>query len=266
VNLLSARPTWWPRDPHGYVFLGQAIDEIGRAKFKEWTGTEPDTKDVALLPSLAEADHWAKGHADRLLTDHRPDLPPRRCYHLSDPEFVDEQWTVAFDLARRLHDERRPALERLRSVQDEISAACEAGILVTAVRGHDGKMQECPRQWWNTEQLESRFSRCKLNPRDPFDDHSLAARSDDHLWIFVTGASLHQFTARLGSLPASSDQTVVILEAKANLWPKGIPPGLRVKEQEAMIAAWLKEHGRHVPTEEALKKAFQRARRGTKNQ
>jgi hypothetical protein len=263
---MSERPAWWPRDPHGYVFLGQAIDQVGRAKFKEWTGTEPETKDVSLLPSsLAIADHWAKGHADRLLTGHRPDIPPRRCYHLSDPEFTDEQWTVAIELARRLNGEGKPALERLRSVQDEISTASEAGTLLTAVRGPDGEMQECPRKWWNAERLEDRFNRCKLNPHDPFDDRSLGAKRDDYLWIFVTGDGLHQFLTRLGSLTASSDQTVALLEAMGGLWPKGIPAGIRAKEQREKIAGWLRDNGRRVPTDQALAKAIQRAKKGAKN-
>jgi hypothetical protein len=259
---MGARPAWWPRNPHGYVFLGEAIDQIGRATFQDWTGAEPDTEDVPLLPTLLkEADHWAKGHADRLLSKHCPHLPSRV---FSDPQFTDEQWGIAVELARRIHDERQPSLARLCRVHDEILTACEAGVLTTAVRERDGDMRESPRKWWNGAGLETRLKRCKLNPDDPFGASRMMPKEDVYLWIFVTAGSLNLLLSRLGDVSAPSDQTVAILEAISNLWPKEIPAGIRAKERREKIAAWLKDKGRHVPPDDALDRAIQRAMKGAK--
>jgi hypothetical protein len=252
------RPAWWPRNPQGYVFLAEAIGHIGRTRFQDWTGSEPDTEDVPLLPaSLAAADHWAKGHAERLLAEHSPDLSFPR-YPLSGPEFTNEQWSAAIKLARRLHDERQPALERLRFVHDKTLAPFEDGSLISAVREHNGNMRECPRRWWNGDGLERRLKRCKLNPDDPFDRSRLMSKDDDYLWIFVTAATLNLLLARLGA----SEQTLSILEATSSLWPLGVPSGIRAKERREEIARWLKNNGRHVPTDEALDTAIQRALKG----
>ena len=81
---------------------------------------------------------------------------------------------------------------------------------------------------------------------------------------FVTTGSLSLLLSQLGGVSAPSDQTVAILEAIANLWPKGIPPGIRAKERREKIAGWLKDNGRHVPPDDALDRAIQRAMKGAK--
>jgi hypothetical protein len=51
-----ARPHTWPHDPHGYVFLARAIEEVGRAMFgQDWTGKEVTTEVVRGLPHQWQA-------------------------------------------------------------------------------------------------------------------------------------------------------------------------------------------------------------------
>jgi hypothetical protein len=69
-------PGHWPRDPHGYVFLGRAFDQVGAATFKaEWTNREKTASLPVLLPETMPI---RSSVADRLA---------RALLHIHVPEF-----------------------------------------------------------------------------------------------------------------------------------------------------------------------------------
>ena len=110
-----ARPHTWPRDPHGYVFLARAVEEIGRAMFgEEWTGKEVTTEHVRSLPYQAQGTVGDASYAhdvlmklpkhSKQLPSPKTVLPPSLNSVLSRPaglalfqvdSFTTEQWSAA---------------------------------------------------------------------------------------------------------------------------------------------------------------------------
>ena len=144
----------WPRDTASHVFLGNAVNEIGKALFgSEWNGAEPCVKSLV---------SWPKGKLERF-------------------GITNEQ--VASD-----HAAKRSALERFSKVQDQIIQLAETERLVTALRPDaGGDPVAVHRSFWNSERLSVRFYRCQMNPRDPF---GAGVAGDGYCWIFVTRESL----------------------------------------------------------------------------
>jgi hypothetical protein len=182
-------PDWWPRDPHGYVFLARVVEIVGSAMHDDWTGLESSTKDVAPLPTLQDASFYDRQRADILFQSKlgRPDFTIGRSAH----EFTDEQWRSVCELAEQLHREGRPAVQRLLVVQTEIVRRCEAGELVLRVRPTDsGPWQPFQIDWWNTDKWRSRFDRCKIDPDYPNGNRPSWRRENNDHDIFVTHESL----------------------------------------------------------------------------
>jgi hypothetical protein len=196
---LTGEPKWWPRDPYGHVFLARAVERIGAARHSDWTGTETSIEDIELLPtSLADANLTDKWHADILLGRHRADLGrPNTPIGAGVPQFTEEHWRVAHELAQRLYLEAAPALKRLRAIQTEIMNGCEAGELVLRTRPvAGGSWQDFKPEWWNWERWRLRFDRCKIDPEYPFGVRPSWREEGDH-WIFVTQASLNPFLIKI---------------------------------------------------------------------
>jgi hypothetical protein len=188
----NREPKWWPRDPHGHVFLARAVERIGAARHNDWTGTETSIEEIEPLPALlADANLTDKWRADILLGRHRTDLGrPNIPIGAGVPQFTEEHWRVAHELAQHFYLEAAPALQRLRAVQTEIMNGCEAGELVLRTRPvAGGPWQDFKPEWWNWENWRLRFDRCKIDPEYPFGERPSWREEGDH-WIFVTQASL----------------------------------------------------------------------------
>lgn len=133
-------PDRWPRDPHGYILLARLVEKIGAAMHSDYTGEEATTKEIDLLPrSLKDATSFHRQMADILLTQRRSDLWIIDFLNgRGDREFSDEDWKAACKLAQNLHDQRRPALDRLQATQSEIVKRNEAGDLDLKIRSRTG--------------------------------------------------------------------------------------------------------------------------------
>jgi hypothetical protein len=171
-------PSDWPRDTEKFVFLGRAVEAIGKAIYlDDWTGEEPWIERVPLM-MVAELVY----------------------------KFSPEIGTAAMEQ----YDLSELAVSRFQAVQIEIATHAEKNDLVTAWRSKvGGEQQIIPRTWWNTERLQSRFDLCQIDPIDPFATINTGA---DLCWIFVKRDSLRQFIlmrsrqqiARLEGLPEQS--------------------------------------------------------------
>jgi hypothetical protein len=188
-------PDWWPRDPHGYIFLARLVEKIGAALHSDWTGEEATTKEIYPLPhSLKDATYFDRQAADILLTQPRSDLwiIDFLAGH-GDREFSDKDWKTACRLAQNLHDQRRPALDRLQVTQSEIIRKNEAGELELKIQStNSDPWQNFQTDWWNTENWKSRFDRCRIDPEYPNNDRpSWSKKNNDH-WIFATSESVER--------------------------------------------------------------------------
>jgi hypothetical protein len=226
---------WWPRDPHGYVFLARALEKIGAAMDDQWTGTEATTDYVQPLPA-DRASLWDRQRADILLHKHRPDLGrPDFVMGNSLHEFTDEHWRIARELAQRLHTEGLPRFERLQAAQAEIVRRSTTNELILRIRPiSGGPWKDFEKDWWNMDKPEERFSRCSIDPNYPFSDRPSWKKDNDH-WIFAAQDSLDQMLKRSNvSAPNPSSTTrrkrkhrqepvLAILELT---FPDGIPTGI----------------------------------------
>jgi hypothetical protein len=235
----------WPRDTASHVFLGNAVNEIGKALFgSEWNGAEP------CIESLFS---WPKGKLERF-------------------GVTNEQ--VASD-----HAAKRSALERFSRVQDQIIQFAETEKLITALRPDaGGDPVTIHRSFWNSERLSVRFYRCQMNPRHPFD---CGVAGDGYCWIFVTRESLEKCLSALAgssqpesaaaapgsettppevatSTPAAhgtknlggkGKMTRAIQAAFGELWPSGeIPVGMSSQDRNDKILVELKLEKYSLPT------------------
>jgi hypothetical protein len=186
------RPDWWPREPAGYVFLAHAVEKIGAALHEDWTGEEAATKDIDLLPhNLKAATYLDRQQADILLSDFRPDL----CLldflaGQGSREFSEEDWKTARERAQHLHNQRRPALDRLKATQSEIVKRNETGELELRIHPRSGgPWRDFQRDWWNTDKWRSHFDRGLIDPDYPNGRPSWNREDNDH-WIFTTSQSI----------------------------------------------------------------------------
>jgi hypothetical protein len=260
-----SEPDWWPRDPHGYVFLARALEKIGAAMDDKWTGTEATADYVQPLPA-DRTSLWDRQRADMLLHKHRPDLGrPDFVIGAAAHEFTDEHWRIARELAQRLHTEGLPRFERLQAAQAEINRQSTTNQLVLRIRPiSGGPWKEFQKDWWNMDKPEQRFRQCRIDPDYPFSDRPSWRENNDH-WIFATQDSLDRILAALGSAgPHNSGSRPRpiepgILAAIDELWPNGVPSAIRATDRDTQIKQYLLDHGYAMPASDAaLTKAVQR--------
>ena len=168
-------PQRWPRDTDSHLFLGRAVDKVGRAIFgDEWTGKEPTTELMRYPPK------------ERLkLIGGIP----------RSVQLTEKARKAALAIVTRDHYEQSAAALRFSRVRGEIIQSAEAGKLEMAVRAKvGGEFEPLPRSWWNSERLINRFHFCQLNPTEPF---GIGSEGDKHQWIFVTRDSFElQFKSK----------------------------------------------------------------------
>ncbi|MGB9390005.1 MAG: hypothetical protein WCB70_08430, partial [Xanthobacteraceae bacterium] len=187
-------PDWWPRDPHGYIFLARVVEKIGAAMHSDWTGEEATTKEIDPLPrSQKDATSFHRQMADVLLTQPRSDLWMIDFLNgRGDREFSDEDWKTVCEFAQNLHDKRRPALDRLQATQSEIIKRNETGELDLKIRSATGgSWRDFRADWWGIDdKWRSHFNRGRIDPDYPNGDRPSWVREDNDHWIFATVQSL----------------------------------------------------------------------------
>jgi hypothetical protein len=238
-------PEWWPRDPPGYVFLGRVFEKVGAAMLEDWTGTEATTDYVEPLPA-DQTSYWDRQRADILLSIHRPDLGrPTFVIGAATHEFTDEHWIIACELAQRLHDEGLPPHERLQATQAEIIRQSIANELILEIRPKSGgPWKKFRAEWWNVDEPEKVFRRCRIDPEYPFGRRPSWAEDHDH-WIFATKNSLarvlKRFAPKLKSAPDSIIRTAIVDVYDAADEEKTKPPN--INELPAKVQPRLKDRG-----------------------
>jgi hypothetical protein len=210
-------PEWWPRDPPGYVFLGRVLEKIGAGMHEDWAGTEATTDFVLPLPA-DRTSYWDRQRADILLSIHRPDLGrPTFNIGTGTHEFTDEHWQIACDLAQRLHEEGLPGLTRLQAAQAETIRQSIANELILEIRPiSGGPWRTFQTDWWNVDEPEKLFRRCRIDPEYPFGSRPSWKEDNDH-WIFATENSLARVLKR-SELKLKWAPDSMIIEAIADVY------------------------------------------------
>jgi len=180
----------WPNDNSSFVFLGRAVQAIGKSMFgADWTGDEPCRDLMKELPIIPERSGWRAKLAHDLLVKQHPEFnrQQQKGYRHSF-EFTGTEWMAAVMIIKKQNEQQMPGVRRFSEVLGQIIHLAEAGLLITAIREKvGGDPTPIPRRWWNSERIRGRFDYCQLNPDDPY---GLGIAGDRYQWIFVTRESL----------------------------------------------------------------------------
>jgi hypothetical protein len=173
----------WPKDASTDVFLGRAIDRIGKAMFgSEWDGKEVYTEVSDIIPNLITKKSPNYRQFERIA---------RGILKHHDGELTAEQWDEARGLHKARMADRTVSVKRRQAVCDAIAAGCQADVLQTSYRPIPGGVfTPIPSVWWNTVRTAQRFFYCQIKPQDPF---AVGLAGEGYCWIFVTTESLDQF-------------------------------------------------------------------------
>jgi hypothetical protein len=207
----------WPADPHGYIFLLRACNQLGELKFVDWAGSPwPQYAPMPMKPTLPRkgSDEWE--HGRRLLTKYDPETKSR----LSDaaravkatksiqheiPGIVMNQqgskvlinldpteadWSRAISLCEPAFQAQDAGWKRRREIQSEIAALCESGKVASVYRPYyGGELFTINRDWWRTEHINSRFSIGRILPRNPFQE---ATDTQGSAWLFLNRSQFQE--------------------------------------------------------------------------
>lgn len=226
---LQMAPFWanrlaWPYDQDGFLFLGRAVDLLGRAMFPDaWTGNEfgfdPRFREPVHMPATGREvqtiSHAAIIHG--ILSDAGRDLP--RAWPVHHPfnqahgpqERVKAMgffWPTVADVgaAHAIVAQRRKAHRLLVAELGERRDAVVAAICHAAVTSRlrtswqsprDGSLTPITSSRWNLPSRWAYFTACSLNPADP----AKPFIPDSACYIFVGEVALRSMCADAAPAP-----------------------------------------------------------------
>lgn len=250
----------WPSDAYGYVFLGRAVRDIGKALFPdEWTGhemamPEPYPHDIFFIDGEERTEpkplFWIElpllTTLERVLLENHKDVriertaPPARR-----PILTEEQYMVALLTIEKINPLRVSARLRAATVKQVIEHALRDGKIKFALLPARGGefITQTQAFWWNIPSSTHRWKRCQMSPADPY---STAFSGAGFMHVFVDGADLKSITESVKKPEAkaatpmlqSSNETYAAALALLPSRPKG---GIRAFE------AYCAEHGISTP-------------------
>jgi hypothetical protein len=199
----------WPANAYGYVFLGEAVAQLGKALFPaEWTGAEmvaeaPYPRDGLYIDgaegNAPKPRFWSEPRLidvlARVLRENHPDIEIRYTPgHSRGPVLTDEQHMAALLTIERVNPIRIAALARMAKVTQTLEHALRDGKIKFALLPTRGGefIPETKPSWWNIPSTAHRWTRCQLSPADPY---SVAIAGTGFMHIFVDAANFASFVA-----------------------------------------------------------------------
>lgn len=183
----------WPIDFGRYIFIGRAVQKVGRALFgHEWTDAAPSQSNIPEFrrkQRMTVDDLWHNWHIIEALLSEEERAPITKIPYFNRPPAISaEVWSIA---NRRL-DELKLPYQRYKEVQSRMLEWFRSGAVRTGTRAHrGGDIVEATPSLWNSEDLSFRFDYGKLDASEPFEP--VGDRSSEALsWIFVEQESLHE--------------------------------------------------------------------------
>lgn len=188
----------WPREPHGWIFLGNVIDQLGKVMFADWKpyssyGLLPDVavgttyQGVFIEPDdqLRYAAWLLHGRQDDADYIYRTNKPFAYLDFGDDGRsMTDDEWSTACDMSQQEWVIGLGNQRMFREVQGRIVEEAEAGRIVIGARPlRGGEPMPTPRDWWFTDHYGSRFSRLTIDPDNPFSDQEPSPGAAQHLFL-----------------------------------------------------------------------------------
>ncbi|MBY3134810.1 hypothetical protein [Rhizobium laguerreae] len=205
----------------GYIFLGNAVDRVGRFLFPDsWDGTENVTPELfALATTINGVDYPlssldAKPRERRIIHElvalRRPEF--RREYTIRYgpageviPKLSSQEWAAGLQEAGKIDAERRPKLQRREACRRFIKKAILDGRLTFVLRPKRGGAFSRPqdRKWWNVEDHDRIFYWCQMDPQNATGN---AVGGDRFQYVFVDETELNAIAPSPEQLNASDGE------------------------------------------------------------
>lgn len=208
---------------------------VGRYIYGDaWTGEEPSTEIIQPLPEELNllTPQAEQIRACLILWEHDKEfaktvLVVNRSL-LSAPSLTPEQWEAAKKIAVEKAEASQQAFRRYIDVCVRLASTFKAGHVLTATRPYDGGLETYRgREFWNTENIWSRFDCCRVDPANFFSSQFIRGEG---LWLFVEKDSLFAI------LRAASEST--------SSPPDDAKPEHAPAEEGAGVAASITQAGR----------------------
>jgi hypothetical protein len=189
----------WPDDAYWQVFLGNALNVVGRAMFGEaWTGYESSVdmllKPLPLIPGFASRSERLHASSMVSVIEGNKKRPPS-----FDGDLVEYgPWREARELRAENLQQLQPIRDRLREVKSAIHASLRDGELEYYLLPLLGGVfeQGAAKENWNAAAgvVEQRFYMCQMHPAKPF---QIGVTGGGYNWIFVSLPSLQRCVDRV---------------------------------------------------------------------
>jgi hypothetical protein len=217
----------WPRDQFGFVFMANALNEIGSAMFaKEWKKDNFRLSRPQAFESLARSNETStrsircfahnslmrrQGYVPRIIKIKDPSAKPVASWRgpdlINDFEFQDSDWDWARDYAARTAKRLLREFELTQKVIECFYAAALSGEIETGLRPllHADVELLKPNVWSlvRLEHVLATFQICTNGASSAF------AGNPDQKWIFVTAASLHKLVGSITRSNKASEEVAV---------------------------------------------------------
>jgi hypothetical protein len=217
----------WPNDPHGYIFLLRAFDQLGRFKFGPlWTAAESRCL-VKPFPLgswergrklLSQFDNECKARiADaaklvRATKSSEHEIPGIKLLHQGQQIRISlvptkADWQRAVALNQPEYEAELAVWNRRKAIQSEVVALCESGKLASVYRPYSGgHLTNIVDGWWRTEQTDSRFQFGLIYPDYPFKSVQGFTRA---AWLFLNRSQLEEYISSIPDSPPAGTSDVV---------------------------------------------------------
>jgi hypothetical protein len=261
-----ANPKRWPEDAMGHVFLGNAVDQVGKFLFPhEWDGSENMTPELYSLKISANgadfrlpepmAKPWQKRLVHELVANRRPELGRDYtvCYSRTGggiPNFSQDEWTAGLEEAEKIDAERKPKLKRREAVHRFIKSAILDGSLRFVLLPKRGGAFSPPqeRTWWNVKDVDRIFYWCQLNPKDPT---GIGVGGDDFQYVFVDEHDLNKLLTHASSEGVTAaqrdhsagDKITPNEPQRADIASRGGVSSKRIRKTVEAAAAFFRRNG-----------------------
>ena len=209
------RPDRWEPDTSEYIFLANAVLQVGRAMNPEtWSDDDPGF----YMPVRGCAAQ--KSFLSRLLGTRNA---------AADPIISNEE----LELEKRKFCE---SLVRFQGVMAKIVEQAERkGGLATFIR-HKGRagFSPMPRGWWQVSEYTPRFQLCQINVNDLV-GYVAAGMGPNWAHIFVSREGLDALVARIRGLPLAADPASPEIEVHSRAGSKRRARGYGVRDQQICV-------------------------------
>jgi hypothetical protein len=173
----------WPKDFGDYIFLARAVRIVGQAHFpNEWTDQDP-------AGELVE------------LPEPRRNLVQPKSRHLMDPSRLPPPVPGMLNAYKRAREVAEAATKRAQASNaaharvEEVKAVLIQWFSHNSVRTYTrkhsgGNFTPIHEFLWNGENIDFRFSACKININDPYEE-IYSYNDKQSSWIFVNSTDIY---------------------------------------------------------------------------